>query len=407
MVKKHIKYIIMLIFITSLLASCKGENKINNPDESSVSQEDQSDNLQHESSNNNNHINKKLTAGVEVDADVNILSSVDLENLSIFKAKLIIQDYEKIKNMFLMDKEIIEEQTDENSLESLTNSIYKYYKTRDDFTLSLHGADIHFGGELGGKISNLSYYMGENKLTGQDLGFKNIKDAQIEIEEIINELGIDVIQDPLCYSIDYATLASGCESFNAMVSGFRDSIREENPEQSFNIEGLESIYVDKEDECYIFIYQILNEGMPISIYSNGVFGDGSFTSGTDVRVIYSAEGIVSFRMNYQFENTEIISQNQKGITADQALDLLDKKYNTIILEGEYLVNDIVFEYVPMPEDGSSSNYILVPAWRFLVIHTTEQMGKENAAETVLTEMSNYVVFNAITGEEIIIDYGSD
>ena len=407
MVKKHIKYIIMLIFITSLLASCKGENKINNPDESSVSQEDQSDNLQHKSSNNNNHINKKLTAGVEVDADVNILSSVDLENLSIFKAKLIIQDYEKIKNMFLMDKEIIEEQTDENSLESLTNSIYKYYKTRDDFTLSLHGADIHFGGELGGKISNLSYYMGENKLTGQDLGFKNIKESQIEIEEIINELGIDVIQDPLCYSIDYATLASGCESFNATMNEIRDSIREEKPEQSFNIEGLESIYVDKEDECYIFIYQILNEGMPISIYSNGVFGDGSFTPGTDVRVIYSAEGIVSFQMNYQFENTEIISQNQKGITADQALDLLDKKYNTIILEGEYLVNDIVFEYVPMPDDGSSSNYILVPAWRFLVIHTTEQMGKENAAETVLTEMSNYVVFNAITGEEIIIDYGSD
>ena len=126
-------------------------------------------------------------------------------------------------------------------------------------------------------------------LTGQDLGFKNIKESQIEIEEIINELGIDVIQDPLCYSIDYATLASGCESFNAMVSGFRDSIREENPEQSFSMEGFESIYVDKEDECYIFIYQILNEGMPISIYSNGVFGDGSFTSGTDVRVIYSAE----------------------------------------------------------------------------------------------------------------------
>jgi len=191
------------------------------------------------------------------------------------------------------------------------------------------------------------------------------------------------------------------------MNEIRDSIREEKPEQSFNIEGLESIYVDKEDECYIFIYQILDEGMPISIYSNGVFGDGSFTSGTDVRVIYSAEGIVSFRMNYQFENTEIISQNQKGITADQALDLLDKKYNTIILEGEYLVNDIVFEYVPMPDDGSSSNYILVPAWRFLVIHTTEQMGKENAAETVLTEMRNYVVFNAITGEEIIIDYGSD
>jgi len=335
------------------------------------------------------------------------LSSVDLENLSIFKAKLIIQDYEKIKNMFLMDKEIIEEETYENAPGSLTNSTHKYYKTRDDFVLSLNGADIHFGGELEDKISNLSYYMGENKLTGQDLGFKNIKDAQIEIEEIINELGIDVIQDPLCYSIDYATLASGCESFNAMVSGFRDSIREENPEQSFSMEGFESIYVDKEDECYIFIYQILDEGMPISIYSNGVFGDGSFTPGTDVRVIYSADGIVSFRMNYQFENTEIISQNQKGITADQALDLLDKKYNTIILEGEYLVNDIVFEYVPMPEDGSSSNYILVPAWRFLVIHTTEQMGKENAAETVLTEMSNYVVFNAITGEEIIIDYGSD
>jgi len=407
MVKKHIKYIIMLIFITSLLASCKGENKTNNPDESSVSQEDQSDNLQHVSSNNNDHINKKLTAGVEVDADVNILSSVDLENLSIFKAKLIIQDYEKIKNMFLMDKEIIEEETYENAPGSLTNSTHKYYKTRDDFVLSLNGADIHFGGELEDKISNLSYYMGENKLTGQDLGFKNIKDAQIEIEEIINELGIDVIQDPLCYSIDYATLASGCESFNATMNEIRDSIREENSEQSFNMEGFESIYVDKEDECYIFIYQILDEGMPISIYSNGVFGDGSFTPGTDVRVIYSADGIVSFRMNYQFENTEIISQNQKGITAELALDLLDKKYNTIILEGEYLVNDIVFEYVPMPEDGSSSNYILVPAWRFLVIHTTEQMGKENAAETVLTEMRNYVVFNAITGEEIIIDYGSD
>jgi len=388
------------------------KNETNNPNESQAGQVVQSDDLHHISSDNYDHINKKLTAGVEVDADINILPSIDLENLSTFKAGIVVQDYEKIKNIFLMDKEIIDEQTYENSPESLTNSTYKCYRTRDDFSLSLGGADIYFGGELEGKINYVFSDTGDDKnshkfLTGKDLEFKSIKDSQLQIEKVINELGIDVIQDPLCYSIDYETLVSECEIANAAMNEIRDSIREESPEESFDREGLfEFINVDKKDECYIFIYQILDDGIPLSIYSNGVFGDGSFTSGTSIRVVYSAEGIVSFQMNYQFENTEIISQNQKGITAEQALELLDKKYNTIILEGEYLVNDIVFEYIPMPDQGSNSSYTLVPAWRFSVIHTTEQIGKEDAAETILTEVSSYVVFNAITGEEIITDYSS-
>lgn len=144
--------------------------------------------------------------------------------------------------------------------------------------------------------------------------------------------------------------------------------------------------------------------MPISKYGNGIFYDGSFTSGTSITMCYSKDGVVAFYMPYEFSIvTE--SEMQSVLNIEAAIDLIDKKYNSVILEGNYLIYGIDFEYVPMPIKNKGNLFTLVPAWRFNVEHTYMLDAKTDGGSPVdFTEKSS-IVFNAVSGDEIPCDWG--
>ena len=166
-----------------------------------------------------------------------------------------------------------------------------------------------------------------------------------------------------------------------------------------------SIQVEKGDECYIFIYQLTPLGLPISTHTNGMFGDGSWTSGTYFQCTYSADGLISVQVPYQFTDIVEKTKDNLGMSIEQALDCLDHKYNSMILEGNYLVDNIEFEYVPMPNFGSENSYTLQPAWRFSIIHSFNVADKLDPYKQVTVNQRTTTVFDAITGKELVIDDG--
>lgn len=346
-------------------------------------------------STDNVSIQTTLSSGVLVDAKIHISDDVNLNSLSTYYASLAIFDFDKAKEVLLGNKRIINEILDKTG-ESKTNSPYRYCDTSDGFALTSVGENLYFTGDAERKIT-LLFDQSEEGNSDQfsstaDLDFASRDNVQKEIESVIQRLNISVEPCPTCYVLDYETLAKECEKYNEYMNNTFDGM-------------FPTIQVEKDDECYIFIYQLAPFDLPISTHQNGMFGDGSWTSGTYVQCTYSSAGLIGMQVNYQFTEIVADTKDNVGMTVTQALDCLNSKYNSMILEGRYLVYNIEFEYVPVPDFGSENRYALQPAWRFSIIHFFDIADKTTPDNQITVNQRTSAVFNAITGKELAIDYG--
>lgn len=158
-----------------------------------------------------------------------------------------------------------------------------------------------------------------------------------------------------------------------------------------------------EDDCYYFKLFASAGGFPITRVENGSAENGSFIPGSIIEATVSKDGIVDLYLNGVYQSSETISEGE-GLDLDEAVSTLDEKYNSIIPDGTYEVEEIAFEYVPIFQgDGISAE--LTPAWRFLMKHTMEFEGKTDDDLHTVTQYEN-VMFNALTGKEILREVGS-
>ena len=400
-----------LIFLCCILSACNDNTEISNY---STPEED-TNNPQNIISNpdsseyhfDDTFISRTLSSGLKVNANICLSNAVDLETLSIYDAQLVIHDFEEAQQILLDNKQIIEEVATETK-ESLTNSAYQYCTTDDGFRLSSMGENLYLSGDLQYKISSIiDTEKGGNSelfLTGENLDFASIEQVQKEIESLLQELNI-ITGTNSVYSINYKTLSIESEKYNEDLERWLDEFISGDISASSRILP-KPIIIDDDDQCYLIIYQTTADGMPISTHMNGVFGDGSWTSGTSITCVYSADGIVGLHIPYILEVVEQSAQEEKGMDIEQALEKLDQKYNSFILEGEYLVDNIEFEYIPVPDHGDGDSYTLVPAWRFSILHTYEIADKTDANKIVPVERRTTAVFHAITGTELLMDSGN-
>jgi len=339
-----------------------------------------------------------LSSGVAVDADVALPFAVDLSNLSTYEAKLKPQDFDKMVEILAPEKKITEKVTEFTAGSRLSDE-YTYAVTEDGYSIMTDEEDLVFNGPLfNDKINSLFIPGGLDKnsdqyLTGKELGFAAIAQAQAEMNRVLKGLGISV-GEPICYSLDYETLQSESIKWNEGIT-----------DETAAFLGIEPVEILPEDECYLFYYQLTVDRMPVSVYQNGISRDGSYTGGTSVTACYSKDGIFYFYMPYEFSDDLKKLDTQNGMDAEDALQLLDDKYNSVIMEGDYLVTGIEFEYVPQPVKDETNLFTLVPAWRFTIVHTYELAAKDDSGGTVPWTDTSAVVFHAVSGNELITDLG--
>ena len=242
------------------------------------------------------HITQTLSSGVMVDADVYVPEAMRQKNLPEMQGTGQEFDFEKLKEVFCAGKTITEEAEDSYSQDmpgALTET-EKHLSTEDgDYLINICGnAFFYIAARDTQDISNLELYK-----TGENLDFATIEEAGEEIRKIADELGISV-GNSVCYTIDTSSMPH-----------------------------------------YIFQYDLLVNGMPLGKFDGGSYSDNVFTPGTYLTAVLDEDGIRHFDVSYVLKEAET-GDAQRVLSLDEALDKVDEKYNSIIMEGDYYINEI-------------------------------------------------------------------
>ena len=297
------------------------------------------------------HITQTLSSGVMVDTGVYVPESMQQQNLPEMQGTGQEIDFEKIKEIFCAGQKITEE------TEGSLTEAEKQLSTEDgDYLLVGCGNSFFYTAARDTQdTSNLELYK-----TGKDLDFATIAEADEEIRKVAEELGISV-GDSVCYTIDTSSMPH-----------------------------------------YIFQYDLLVNGMPLGKFDGGSYSDNVFTPGTYLTAVLDEDGIRHFDVSYVLKETET-GDAQRVLTLDEALDKVDEKYNSIIMEGDYYINDIQMAYMPIKTDDAGI-VRLIPVWYFQTTHQILLPDKSGTGEIMLPQ-DGYILINALDGTELLHENG--
>ena len=305
------------------------------------------------------HITQTLSSGVKVDADVYVPESMQKSALAEMRGQGQLIDYEELKSLFCSGKTITEE--GEEPWEMVTpgamEAVGKYVSTQDgDYLQRICGNTFYYMTERDIQdIEDLTIYE-----TGKNLDFASIEETDKTIRDIAEKLNIAVGKG-VCYTIDTSS-----------------------------------------QPHYIFQYDLLVNGMPLGKFDGGSYSDNVFTPGTYLTAVLDEDGIRHFDVSYVLKETET-GDAQRVLTLDEALDKVDEKYNSIIMEGDYYINDIQMAYMPIKTDDTKIVW-LIPVWYFQTTHQILLPDKSGTGEIMLPQ-DGYILINALDGTELLHENG--
>lgn len=305
------------------------------------------------------HITQTLSSGVMVNADVYVPESMQKSALAEMRGQGQLIDYEELKSLFCSGKTITEE--GEEPWEMVTpgamEAVGKYVSTQDgDYLQRICGNTFYYMTERDIQdIEDLTIYE-----TGKNLDFASIEETDKTIRDIAEKLNISVGKG-VCYTIDTSS-----------------------------------------QPHYVFQYEILVNGMPLAMFDGGSYSDNVFTPGTYLTAVLDEDGIRHFDVSYVLKETET-GDAQRVLTLDEALDKVDEKYNSIIMEGDYYINDIQMAYTPIKTDDAGI-VRLIPVWYFQTTHQILLPDKSGTGEIMLPQ-DGYILINALDGTELLHSNG--
>lgn len=345
------------------------------------------------------HITQVLSSGVEVDADVLIPASMRKSELPEMFGKGHIIDQGLAASVFFEGEKSPNKQTEESQDFSIfsKDGVCSTW-TLDNECLMISGTAANF---TNGR-DEVGYYLfsefpsslpfGDNRatyLSGKNLEFATIDEAKSQVQKYVNSLGISVLE-PTCYTMDYDT----------MYKVYAERVDQPEYDEDFDF----VIEPQKQDEQYIFDYPIAVNGMPLGNFEGGGYSDDSYMIGTLLRMVYGEEGIRAMTLPYALDVTDV-GTVQTVLTLDEALQIVDDKYNSIILEGNYKIDKIEMAYTPIRQQDISQAKI-IPVWRFQTNHTLQYSAKKDSNETVEMTDTSYILINALDGTELLHENGN-
>lgn len=335
---------------------------------------------------NGSRIEKTLSSGIIVDAKLTIPDKARLESMPVFDASLQEIPFDTIYRTFMKDKEI-EHKNEEQTEDNIGNGIFKYYTTTDGCSLTYSGGVFIYYSSSRYNNINIDTKNENDDSTeyDKDFGFKMREEAGKEIQKVLSGIGIEVYEKYNCYALDYQML----QQANKVTEN-------EIPDEKKSATMSEQPIWNEDLNCYLFEFFGVVNHMPITNQIREV--KDSIIPATEIKVLYSQNGIEQITISECFNiESEKYQSSIQGV--EEALDKLDEKYNSIILEGNYYVEKIQLEYIPI-ETKEKGIYELIPGWRFYIIHEMSIENKEEANKTDLYRIPTQVLFNAISGEEI-------
>jgi len=404
---KIIKLIVPLLLICICFSSCNIEGSLSSIADISekseglsslVLKDNEQQNPNEEKLENYYNEQRTLDCGLIIDAPVRV-KQVN-QTLPKVNTKIIQPSPDTIFETFMYGKEIVyqEEYLAENTYSDITTA--QVYRASDETVLSIQPTAIYYDTYLYTALYNTFRenkndvtYNAEQFLTGENLSFITIQEAEAKIKQVLNNFGIDMPNTTAVFTLNQVNIEGAqTEIDNYNKNAFSNEIEAEW--------FYSHIDWDSTLDCYIFLFSPEIENVFVTSYSQGFLEDGSLTQGSNIKVIYSQRGIEYLEITNLYQVVDKATP-EKILALEQAISLLDQKYNSLILYGDYVVYDISLEYIPTRIKNDTKQFVMIPAWSFEIRHTSEY--QKGSSTVSLTERYR-TVFNAINGEEIISEF---
>lgn len=339
------------------------------------------------------NIKTTLSSGIVVDAVQVIPGNVKFDAMPIIRAEHQEFNADVFQNYFMKDKEIknIDQGEDKE-----TGGVYKNIRTIDDSWLYAQKNSISYFSQVFRKVDSIiqNNFLPEDK-PGEKLDFEfaTREQAYEKIKSVFSDLGIQVYEDYECYSLPFEWMKEEYEAYqNQLSAAYKEKLSEVQDDIEINW--------SEEMNCYYFVFRQTVEAFPVTDKPRDY--DNVYINAPTITVYYAKNGIESFGISYTYDGT--VERKEPIINEKEALEKLDQYYNSIILDGDYLVSKIELEYVPIPDKGDS--YLLTPAWRFYIDHTFNDPDKLEPGKYKKFTQQEQVLINAVDGKQLLSG-GSD
>lgn len=381
---KKFKIIIRLVLIgliTCIFVACSNTNEQVKDTEKGIANENatqssteaktvdsqetttQDENTQDNSTQVLNTISQQLNENLTADAKIDLPESFNGE-VKIINTVLKKLDTDKVLATLMPDEEV----------EQPAEGVY----LSDDKNLNI-GNSLNFSTQ--NSLYYTSVYSPEKCAENAELPFMKIDKAYQEVVNTLKEIGFENITLNHVYTMDV----------NLMKQ--EDKIKSEDENFDEDLKNGRALYKgewSEDDGCYVFeLKQSYND---MAILDNAyVTADDTCVFGGKVRVFYTKNGVEAINIDAIYDKVDEEDATE-AIDPNKALDLLKRKYDTIIMTDKMVVSNMKITYIPVLSDKDGGKFQLVPAWDLTII----PQEKENASEEY------HVYFNAITGEEFLI-----
>lgn len=367
--KFFIMLIVLLLFVCS---ACNSQNK--DTTEKKISAQ--------ALGNESKHIQKELEPNFNVDADVIVPANVS--NINVLSVTPMTFDSEKgmaFRKKLIGDSKII--QNDDSAM---------FQKTSDGKEILFQENNIHFTTQKYQYIKQVFRFLpndidynAEQYKQNTDLSFMPYKSAVNEVMKNLTLLGISTYDKVDIFALDYQTM-------KAQEKVMKDNGKLTDPRNG-TIKLKDSW--SSEDDCYFIILRSQIDNIPVYPYTHGYVENNTVIPSEYIYVCYSKSGIEYLSIMYPYERKSIDQQNVEIFSAETALKTVQKRYNNIILTDPTTITTIELYYVPTLINESRTVFSMIPAWNFIV---KQQIKTGDGKKHMI---SNHVIINAITGEEIL------
>lgn len=344
------------------------------------------------------HVTQTLSSGVVIDADVYVPESMQKTELPEMRGTGHEVAHEGLSEVFFGGVEVESTVTEiaDNSYFS-SDTMHELWQVGDAMLSAAGTAVAYSNGRETTALYLFSEYatslpFGDNRgvyLTGKNLDFAAIDEVKEKMRTYIDALGVSVLE-PTCYTMDYDTM-------RAVYDG-RTALETYEADFDFVIEPT------KEDEQYVLEYPLAVNGMPLGNFDGGSYSGDAWVMGTSIKVFYGAKGLNMLSMPYALDVTDA-GTPQPVLTLDEAIQKLEEKFDSLIVEGEWRVDEIEMAYIAVPIEGTNDAKLL-PVWRFRTEHTMEYAGKDDPSQTTTLTDKGDILFNALDGTELLKNNGS-
>ncbi len=373
MSKKIYSLIVLVICVITIFTGCfpssesSQESKITTLDTANVKKE--------------SHIKKSLSS---INIDANIVYP-KANSFNTYKAEMVKFDWNKLKSIFIKDKNNIKVLKD-------TNTDYSgypaYILNSDNENLGIFRDFFEY---TTSDYDDLSYF-----LTSRDypVGFEDMvdcfkskqlssidkEDALETVMKVMNKLNLPVNKNPEIYSLDSKSLNSRSASLNT-----EKEYKEMNMKYKFS----------KSDEAYLFVFHSQTNSLNHCDRFISIFQDGIPSYGGEVYAVVNSKGLIMFGAYGMYDIKETLSKDKSIIDTDTVFNIINNKYKNI--KAEVTVVSLEPCYFPIKKTSTAETAELTPVW---IVKSNESVTEQSEKGNTAINSIQYYIIDAITGKVI-------